>query len=150
MSLNTFYNFTCRLTSPLTQISIPNNAKITNLKKLKIKMMAYITNDIDQENIVISINGFTKNSVYIADQINKPYSLLLPLNKQANAQNYYFNKTSQSNSDFDVILDQPLDTAQGNLTIEVLFGDTSSGTIAYRPEWINNTTPVILEILLSQ
>lgn len=148
---DTFYNFATRLTSPLSQIIIPNNAKIEKLKRIKIKMVSYTTYDIDQESIIISINSFTKNSVYLGDgEINKGYTLLLPLNRQALSQNTYLNKTSQSNQDFDVILTQPLDYAPSSLTIEILFGSVSSGTIAYHPEWININSPVVIEILLSQ
>jgi hypothetical protein len=138
MAQRDFFNFTVRLESPINYVELP--VKIEKpIKKLKIKSVFFQTANVDSESLMVNVNGFNDNSAYIGRNISRQYTLIIPLNKQVFAQNYYLNKSSTE--EFDVIRKEPINVP--NLQIDLYINNE------VRPTEITPTNPVILEIYLS-
>lgn len=132
-----FYSFAFRVESPISYISLP--IKMSNVKKLKIRSLKYITQTLGNEYMLVRIVGWDDNSLFFGANYNKKYTKYIPLNGTVSTQNIYMNT---DNNFYDVVKVLPENNV-GQLQVEI----TIDG--AYSTD-INNSNPVLIELFISE
>lgn len=88
-----FYTFAFPLTSSLSIIDLP--LKMSNIKKMKVKSIRYITKTLGNEYLLIRVAGWDDNSSFFGQGYNKQFTRYLPLNGTLDTLNIYLNNDTQ-------------------------------------------------------
>ncbi len=137
----TFRNITLRLTSPINVVDLSYLKLDEPVKKLKVRFLSYISQNVDVESLLIDIKGWNDNSTYLTGLSNKAYTFIMPLVQQTQTQNFYLDKDISGNATFDII--KEVGSRLGSLEIHCLINNQ------YRPTEINSSSPVIIELFFS-
>lgn len=128
-----FYSFALKLTSCVSDVSLP--VKMDGVNKLRIKSLSYVTATGSNRFLLIKINGWEENQLYFDGIINKSYTKFLLLPSSINTQQDYENTDIRT---FDIIKSTKMSSIN-NFNIQCLInGDPSSD--------ISPSNPIYMEI----
>ncbi len=134
---NRNFAYTFKLSNSITRINLPY--AITNVSKLKVKFVSYITATASQKIMTFKISQFNSNIYYDGTNIIK-YSKIIALPPSISTPIIYTNDMSEP----DVFIDDIVSNQNGitQLTIEILIDNAYSSDISA-------SNPLHIELLIS-
>ncbi len=134
---NRNFAYTFKLSNSITRINLPY--AITNVSKLKVKFVSYITATASQKIMTFKISQFNSNIYYDGTNIIK-YSKIIALPPSTSTPIIYTNDMSEP----DVFIDDIVSNQNGitQLTIEILIDNAYSSDISA-------SNPLHIELLIS-
>ncbi len=133
---NRNFAYTFKLSNSITRINLPY--AITNVSKLKVKFVSYITATASQKIMTFKISQFNSNIYYDGTNIIK-YSKIIALPPSTSTPIIYTNDMSEP----DVFIDDIVSNQNGitQLTIEILIDNAYSSDISA-------SNPLHIELLI--
>ncbi len=133
---NRNFAYTFKLSNSITRINLPY--AITNVSKLKVKFVSYITATASQKIMTFKISQFNSNIYYDGTNIIK-YSKIIALPPSISTPIIYTNDMSEP----DVFIDDIVSNQNGitQLTIEILIDNAYSSDISA-------SNPLHIELLI--
>ena len=134
---NRNFAYTFKLSNSITRINLPY--AITNVSKLKVKFVSYITATASQKIMTFKISQFNSNIYYDGTNIIK-YSKIIALPPSTSTPIIYTNELAEP----DVFIDDVVSSQNGitQLTIEILIDNAYSSDISA-------SNPLHIEILIT-
>jgi hypothetical protein len=134
---NRNFAYTFKLSNSITRINLPY--AITNVSKLKVKFVSYITATASQKIMTFKISQFNSNIYYDGTNIIK-YSKIIALPPSTSTPIIYTNELAEP----DVFIDDVVSSQNGitQLTIEILIDNLYSSDISA-------SNPLHIEILIT-
>ncbi len=133
---NRNFAYTFKLSNSITRINLPY--AITNVSKLKVKFVSYITATASQKIMTFKISQFNSNIYYDGTNIIK-YSKIIALPPSTSTPIIFTNDMSEP----DVFIDDIVSNQNGitQLTIEILIDNAYSSDISA-------SNPLHIELLI--